>query len=81
MSPFVLLGLISLAFAGLVFSGSDDPEDVNDMPEEPVDVDEPVTPSEPDQGASFDFADNTITIDVGEDETREVVAHRTGSPV
>ena len=74
MIPFVLLGLTSLAVAGLIFSESDDPEDVNDIPEEP---DEPVAPTEPDLGASFDIDNGTITIEVGEDETRDLVAIRT----
>ena len=75
MTPFALLGLLGLAFAGFAFAGDDDDAfEPTDQPEEPV---PPEEPEQLDLGASFDHTDGTVSIEVGEDETRDLVAIRT----
>lgn len=76
MGPFALLALLTGALAlgvsddGGNGSDSDDPE-TDDTPDDPV-VEE--SPEDLDVGATFDFdeAANTVTLDIGADETGQL---------
>jgi len=74
-APFLILAMLGLGLSAFVMSEDQDDTDTPAPDEEP-DVVEPAE-EDPDAGASFVIDGDTITIDVGENETGTVVAIRT----
>ncbi|MEQ6203268.1 hypothetical protein ABMC88_09425 [Sulfitobacter sp. HNIBRBA2951] len=79
MTPLILLAMLGVGFGAFALSGGSDEADTPEPEKEPVvePADEEPEAEEPDVGVSFVVDGDTISIDVGEDETGSVVAIRT----
>lgn len=89
MTPFLILAMLGVGLGAMAITGTTDDTDTSELGEEPVLEPEVMEPEsvdladeeqeteEPDVGVSFVVDGDTITIDVGEDETGTVVAVRT----